>query len=279
MEDLKKSDIVAEAFEKTREIRESSQNKVKRLIEHSAAAISITVVLLTVILYAFNKGYYRVYNIPIEIIPLDLKSYLPLAVQLCGVMIYVLYYIIALLKEKLISQKHGRLIRMLYGWIILSYIFTHNNLQNAIGNVAYLVLPALIPAIIEIIIYLINRPRKDKVVDKTVHRIILEDSTRDILLYELFVKYGLFVPVLAVLIASPLGKIKATANLSYQTCVIDEELYAVIVDLDDMVLVENAEEEGNVLSIKTTSYRYIPKENLVLTYQEYEDVDIIQEQT
>lgn len=227
MEDLKKSDIVAEAFEKTREIRESNQNKVKRLIEHSAAAISITVVLLTVILYAFNKGYYRVYNIPIEIIPLDLKSYLPLAVQLCGIMIYILYYIITLIKDKLISQKHGRLIRMLYGWVILSYIFTQNNLQNAIGNVAYLVLPALIPAIIEILINLINRPRKDNVVDKTVRRIVLEDSTRDILLYELFVKYGLFVPVLAVLIASLLGKIKATANLSYQTFVVDEELYAV----------------------------------------------------
>lgn len=277
MEDLKKSDIVTEAFEKTRELRKSDHNRVKRLIEHSAAVFSIAIVLLTVILYAFNVSYYRAYNIPANIIPLNLKNYLPFVLQISFVLVYILYYIITLKKDYIVKRKSNNYLRIFYGWVILTIIFSYNDFQNVVGVAGFIIIPIIVPIIIEWLISLYDKPKIDRSIDKARYKASLEDNISGILLFDYYFKCGLFFLLVAVFLASLFGWMKAKSNYSYQTCIVDEELYAVIADLDDMVLVENAKTEGNVLSIKATSYRYIPKENLVLMYQEYVDVDIIQE--
>ena len=278
MEELKESDIIAEAFEKTQELRKSDHSKVKQLIEHSVAIISIAVVLLTVVLYAFNDSYYRIYNIPASIIPINLKDYLPFVLQISFVLVYILYYIITLKKDYIIKRKSSNFLRIFYGWVILTLIFDYNDFQNVVGITGILIIPVIVPIIIECLISLYSRQKSDRSVDRTGYKTSLEDNISSILLFDSYFKYGLFFIIMAILLASLFGWMKAKSNYSYQTCIVDSELYVVIADLDGMVLVENASAENNVLSIKTASYRYIPKDDLVLTYQEYEHVNIIKQQ-
>ena len=89
-----------------------------------------------------------------------------------------------------------------------------------------------------------------------------------------YIKYGIFLVVLPVAFGPLLGEFSAKAEREYQTCVVQDTTYAVVVDYSDRVLVQQATEENGVLTIDTSRYFYFDKNDLILRYSKYEGVTI-----
>lgn len=66
----------------------------------------------------------------------------------------------------------------------------------------------------------------------------------------------------------------ARSNHYYRTLAYEDNLYAVIVEYSDEVLVESIEINDDTLTIDTSEYRYLSKDGLVFSYNEYDDVII-----
>ena len=88
MKEISKEEIIQEALDKTKFEEEKIKENSKYLIENLAIIFSISTVFIFLVLYSFNKGYYRAYNIAESCITVDLTDFLPVALQLCGVYIY-----------------------------------------------------------------------------------------------------------------------------------------------------------------------------------------------
>ena len=119
MPEVTRNDVIHEAIEKVQPTKAKANEQRKKLLEHTGAIISISIVVLTLALYAYNKGYCSVYNLPPECMPLNVTSYLPLAARLCSTMIYLLWYISSLKTSKLLNKNRFSFIRILYGEFII----------------------------------------------------------------------------------------------------------------------------------------------------------------
>lgn len=73
------------------------------------------------------------------------------------------------------------------------------------------------------------------------------------------------------------GEISSLARRDYQTYTSDGKTYAVIVDLDDEVISQRAEIQGNVLNIAVNEYTYHSKEGKSFTYTKYSEIGFITE--
>ena len=66
----------------------------------------------------------------------------------------------------------------------------------------------------------------------------------------------------------------ARSNHYYRTLAYGDNIYAVIVEYSDEVLVQSVDIYDNTLTIDTSEYRYLSKDGLVFSYNEYDDVII-----
>lgn len=254
---------------------EHDQQKTRKVIlENAAAIISVLVVGLSLVLYAYNGGYCKVFNLPVEVLPLEIDQYLPVAVQLVGVSVYILYYISLVKTERLLEKRRFSLLRIMYGYLIIGNIFTANHFDNIIGKWWSLAIYFGIPFLIELLLYRMKKPSKNKEVSDMEKRMLTEDFVFNRIFYSYYVQCGIFIVAIALIFAPLIGKTSAKANLNYQLCEIDNQLYAVIVDYDSTVLVQKAKEIKDKLVINNESYEYVQKEDLELVYCEYEKVII-----
>ena len=67
MAELTKGEIFREAQEKIKPITKEVEGRKKKLVENAAVIISFSVIALSIILYAFNTGYCKVFNLPTEV--------------------------------------------------------------------------------------------------------------------------------------------------------------------------------------------------------------------
>lgn len=279
MSNLTKQDVVIEAIEKTRGIRETEQKNTKKAFENIAAIISILAIFLSIVLYAYNSGYCKVFNLPAHCVPIDLKRYLPFAINMIGLLLYVLYYITLYKADKVLEKNRINIMRIFYGVLIVLTFINYNLICNVIGTIWTFIISFTLPFIIELLLYFLKRPKKNKLVSKEERKPLLEGSIYDVLFYNSYIKSGTFILILAVMLASPFGQLKAKAANQYQTFSYNDTLYAVIVDYDDKVLVQEIIETEKTLTIKTDYYLYIPKDTVTFSYNKYDDVIIISTST
>lgn len=102
----------------------------------------------------------------------------------------------------------------------------------------------------------------------------MEDTVQDSIFAAYYIKYGIFAIALPFVVAPMMGQFSANAQREYQTCVVNDMTYAVVVDYEDKVLVQQAIEQGEMLQIDTSSFTYFDKKNIVLRYKEYTSVSI-----
>ena len=258
-------------------IEEKSKQRRKTLLENAAAIISVFAIFLTVILFAYNKGFSSVFNVPVRCMPLDLKSYIPVAFIVGGILTTAFYY--SALSKTEIALKKVRVnpIRILYGFIILQYFLIVIHFDYYLGKIWSLLAPALISLAIELILFLLRRPKKTKNISKAEYKIRVEDYIFDRVFFFQFVKTGLWVAVLAIILAPFIGKISAKANTDYEICEYNGGHYSVIVDYGERVLAQKSLEKDNTLIICTDEYTYIPKDGIVFVFKHYDSVKIVAE--
>ena len=112
MEKITKQDLVQEVLEKTRLEEDKIIKNSKYFIENLAVIFSVTTVFIILTLYSYNRGYYRGYAIAESCITVDLKDFLPAALQLCGVYLYIVFYLVQLKKEQILKHRRFNLLRI-----------------------------------------------------------------------------------------------------------------------------------------------------------------------
>lgn len=274
MADLTKGDVFREAEEKIKPITNEVENRKKKLFENAAVIISFSVIALSIILYAFNTGYCKVFNLPTEVMSLDMTRLQPLAFQILSIATFILLYISSLKADRALKRNRFNLVRIIWGVFIVSHFFSVNNVPSVIGKWWNLLLIYLIPIVVEVMIYWAKKPKKATKVTEAEHQIVLEDTVQDSIFATYYIKCGIFAIVLPFIIAPMLGEFSSNAEREYQTCVVDNATYAVVVDYEDKVLVQQAKEQGEVLQIDTSSFTYFDKKDIVLRYKEYISVSI-----
>jgi len=118
-----KSKAVLEARDKTKEYEEKKNKAVGEMIKNAAAVLSVLAVVFLIILYAYYRGYYSVFNIPANYFNLDLRNYLPVAIQMCGLFIYFVHYYATIKTDKILKKRRINFLRVFLGiFIDLIYI-------------------------------------------------------------------------------------------------------------------------------------------------------------
>lgn len=275
MPEVTRNDVIHEAIEKVQPTKDKANEQRKKLLEHTGAIISISIVVLTLALYAYNKGYCSVYNLPPECMPLNITSYLPLALQLCCITIYLLTYISSLKTTKILNKNRISLIRILYGWFIIHTLF--NNIQTFVGGPWFLLIALAIPIVVEILFVLKKRQHKNrnKRITPIEYNIMLDNMIETSIFNTYYIGYGLCVLVLVVVLAPTFGEINARTLREYQSFIYEKEQYVVIIDYSDRMLAQRVRVEQNTLYIDASEYCYLSKENIHFVYNVYDDVIII----
>lgn len=274
MADLTKGEIFREAQERIKPITNEVEDRKKKLVENAAAIISFSVIALSIILYAFNTGYCKVFHLPTEAMSLDMTRLLPLVFQILSIATFILLYISSLKADRALKRSRFNFVRIIWGAFIVSHFFSVNNVPSVIGKWWNLLLTYLIPVLVETMIYWAKKPKKATKVTEAEHQTVLEDTVQDSIFATYYIKCGIFAIALPFIVAPMLGEFSANAEREYQTCVINDVTYAVVVDYEDKVLVQQAIEQDETLQIDTSSFTYFDKKDIVLQYKEYTSVSI-----
>ena len=275
MPEVTRSDVIHEAIEKVKPTKDKANEQRKRLIEHTGAIISISIVVLSLALYSYNTGYCSVFRLPPECMPLNVTSYLPLAIQLCSLTIYILAYFSSLKTTQILNKIRIHYIRILYGWFIILTLF--NSLRTLIGGLWFLFISLAIPIIVEILFVLKKTRQKDRnrKVTSIEYNIMLEDMIKNSIFNTYYMGYGLCLLALIVVLAPAFGKINAHALRKYQSFTYEKVQYVVIIDYSDRILAQRARIDQNTLYIDASEYCYLSEENIHFIYNTYDDVIII----
>lgn len=263
------------AIDTTTRIEEHYKQQRKKLLENAAEIISFFAIFLTIILFAYNKGYSSVFNIPTRCIPLNLKSYVPVAYIVCSMSIYAFLYSAEFRKDLALNKNRINPMRILYGTHILYYTFYEINIYYYLGMIWSCLISIIISVIIELVVFLLRRPRKENKTSKAEFNLMVEDFIFNRVFFFLFYKTGIWIIVFPVILTPFIGEFSAKINTKYETCVYESEQYSVVVDYGERVLVQKALVEDNTLTIYTDTYTFIPRDGTVFVFNHYDSVDIV----
>lgn len=274
MPEFTKREIFAEAREKIAPITTEVEHRKKKIIENAAVLISFSIISLSIILYAFNSGFCKVFNLPPEVMSLDMTRMIPLAIQILSIATCGLLYFSSVKADRALQKNRIDFVRIIWGAFIISSFFSMNKVPEVIGKWWDLALICLIPIAMEVLQYFYRKPKKERIVTEAEHDFVLEDTIRDSIFATYYIKYGLYLILLPLIVAPYCGEFSAKAEREYQTCIVQDTTYAVIVDYSDKVLAQKATVEANLLSIDTTSYIYFDKNEIALQYSKFDSVKI-----
>lgn len=269
MAELTRSDVYQEARERVTNFRNEIEGKKKSFFQHAAVYFSISVVGLTIFLYGFNDGLCRFYNLPSSVMPLDIKRLVPFAFDAAGTVLYILYIVSSYKTDRILGKNRINLLRVFWGAAAISYFFLKYSGSN---KTLEMVLAYSIPLLIEVLLFFARKPRKDEKVSNAEYQIVLEDTIETSVFSTLYFQCRVFLFLIPVILSSFLGGYTAKAELEYQTCSVQDTLYAVILDYSDTVLVQPATVQNNVLTIDTSSYTYLKKTDISLRYNKFDSV-------
>ena len=274
MADVTRNEIIDEVLEKLKPIKKDASERGKKFFENLAVITSLAVIYLSILLFEYNTGYCKAFNLPSECMAIDMKMLIPFAAQIGMNIVGILFYLSSLKTDKALGKYHFSITRLCWGEIVLITFVSKNQLINVIGYWGSLLITYSIPLLLELMFYLRQKPRKNKVVAEKDHDDVLELTLRDAIFHDYYIKRGLVFLVLPLAFASSIGKLAACSNHYYRTIVFEDTQYAVIIEYSDEVLVQSAEIENDTLTIDTNEYRYLSKDGLVFSYKEYDDVII-----
>ena len=266
MADSTIKDATSDAQEIVEPFVQTHTNRVKNLINNAATVISGFAIVLTILLFAYNQGYSSVYHLPAKVIPVKLETYLSLAVNMAMLLTYGFFYIADKSSDRLLANGKFNFRAVICGAIVSLTLLNNYYFNRVVGSIACIAISIIVPIIIELILLFKykkkcndkpNDPKMKTNKEKT-EKVKKEEFVWNRIFYILYVKNGLFVLAVCILLAPVVGMISARANPNYQTCKYDSKTYAIIVEYEDSVLVQEADVCDNTITILTNSYRYLP---------------------
>ena len=274
-----RKDARNEAVEILRPFIAKQRDNHGKLLSHAGTIISVFIVVASIILFNYNLGYSRTYNLPVDIMSISMTNLLPLAAQICGGGILIITYIRHLLSDRLLGKNRYSIMRLFYGFLFFLCLITANQFQEVLGIILTIILPLVVSAFIELIVYMYGRNRKgtkkdDVVIDKSSHDFLVEEYVFS----SVFPGYRnsiIAAVIIAVIIfASSFGSLSANAKREYSVFEFEKEPYAVIIDYNDKVLAQKVLISGTTIEIDTNTYCYYPKENIEFALVKFDDIKI-----
>lgn len=239
------------------------ENKTRKKLTGSFAIITTIVTIVAyVVLYSYKVGYCGVFNIPSECVRVDLRDYLPALVQLSGISMYVIWYVLYIKTDIAFRRAKFNLVRVSYGFLIIYLLFSMNGLLKNMPSYRVLLIVSSIAFSIEIVIYFFLKFKGFKDVKKENEKIAIENAIYDLLLYNTVIRNGVLFMLFAVIIASLTGRVLARNTTSFQTFSKDDKEFAVIVDYGEKVVVQEVQIDDDQIAILTRNYSYLSKEDI-----------------
>lgn len=276
MDDLTKYDAYAEAKKEVEPINEQRKIKSTKILEHTGTIITASIIVLSMILFAYNQGFCSVYKIPIYAMSLDITSLLPIAVQLFGILLYLLLYVSSIITDNITHENRYNVIRVILGFAICLYIITQNRFLVSRGWI--IILFALsVPALLELCLILFRKIKNRIGKNRKICQEEYMEKKREYILFSIVPHNAkLTIGIVAVFIAFSMlaGVLVATLKQEYQVFSNDDKTYVVIIDNNDKVLVQKATISDESLIIDTNNYYYFSKEGIEFSYVNFKKVEI-----
>ena len=280
-----KEEVAREAMRVVKNTEEKHKKKIEWLIENYALVLTYLTIGLLSTLYSFKLGYLRVFNIPGEYISVSLYEYIPLAIQIFGVYIYITMYIALFKTDETLNRFVYNPLRAMYGGFVLLSL-SISNFGSLAPEWVYWIISMALSFAFEFLVYRlrnINNPKqkksnkKKKLIDEYRAEMYFEDKLVDYYRGKYYVKCWIGIIIIAVLFSPFLGRLKANANRDFQIFTIENQEYAVIIDRGEYVIAEEATIESCKLHVNNEKYLYLNKEGLTFRFMNFEEVYIGEE--
>lgn len=268
---------IKEAVEKIQPEREKQEKTTNKIIENIGTIVTVSIIALSMILFAFDKGFCGVYKIPNSFISLDITRFLPITVQMMGILAFIFMYISSVKTDIVQERIKFRVFRVFILEFALLLLLFQNNM--------FFVLPwwillwlVLGPLLIELGLVEYCKTKTKKSEDIELDKKTYENETRRIILHSIFPQYSmkmlLFISAFVVIISPFFGMAKAFFTRDYQVFVDNNQQYAVIVDNSDIVLAQKVDVDNGTLVIDISDYYYFAKDSRKFVYSRYDNVKL-----
>lgn len=260
--------------------REEQKEKHGRLLSHAGTIISVFVVVASIVLFNYNLGYSHAYNLPVDVMSISMTNLLPLAAQICGGGILIIAYIRHILTDRLLGRYKYSIMRLFYGFVFFLNLITANQFQAELGAFT-VILPLVVSAFLELLVYLYGRNKNgrgkdDKVIDKFSHDFLVEEYVFSSVFPGYRNSIIVSIVLIIILFSSTFGSLSANAKREYAVFCYENVTYAVIIDYNDKVLAQKAGLNDNDLEINTNTYYFFSKENMIFDYVKFDKVNILE---
>lgn len=259
--------------------REEQRDRHGKLLTHAGTIISVFVVVASIILFNYNLGYSRTYNLPVNSMSISMTNLLPLAAQICGGGILIITYIRHLLSDRLLGKTKYSIMRLFYGFLFCLCLIVANQFQTILGRFFSIIISLAVSAFVELCVYLYGRKiygsKKDNVaIDKLTYDFLVEEYVFSSAFPGYRNSIIAAIIIAAIMLASSFGLLSAKAKREYSVFDYENESYAVIIDYNDKVLAQKILLSDDSMEIDTNTYYYYQKENIEFALVKFEDVKI-----
>lgn len=277
MSDYTKIDALKEAIKDLNPVKEKQKKQRKTIFENFGIIVTLSVIVLSMVLFAYDKGYCETYNLPSLVFSFDVTRFIPIGAQFISILIYLFIYISSVLTDKITKHKKFSIIRVLLGSSICSWFILMNHYIYALGLWCILIM-VLLPILFELALLFFWKITDVRIENTKINEDDFEYEKRDIIRNSVFPEYSLkmiaSIISLIVIFSPIIGKFNAVTQREYQVFVDNNQAYAVIVDYSDKVLAQKAKINKDFLTIETSDYSYFLKENVKYVWVRFKDVKI-----
>lgn len=259
--------------------REEQKEKHGRLLSHAGTIISVFVVVASIVLFNYNLGYSRAYNLPVDVMSVSMTNLLPLATQICGGGLLIIAYIRHLLTDRLLGRYKYSIMRLFYGFVFCLNLIVANQFQAVLGIFFSFALSLIVSSFVELCVYfrgrnLSGKKKNDKVIDKFSHDFLVEEYVFS----SVFPGYRngiiIFVVLIILILSSSFGSLSANAKREYAVFEYQNESYAVIIDYTDKSLAQKAVFDEKSIEVDTNTFYYFDKSSMKLAYVKFDKATI-----
>lgn len=263
-------DAYREAEKHAKPIIDDFETKKSNFWKNAAIILTLLSIYLMALLYAYDRGFYAVYKIPVNYTNVDIRRFLPLLVSGLGVSVYVGYYVGSIKFDRMYKMNTYKFFRVLWGSSILMTI-----LSQYIKNVVLcIVLSVGIPTIIEVFFYLSKKIHiKEEELTPATYKMKVEDYVADRLLF--FYMKPVVAGMIILIIAAPFcGQYIAMHKTKYETLKINNRDYVIVATVGDNAYIEAVEVKDECAIIHTDEYMRITINDHTIKIADYKNVDI-----
>ena len=255
-----------DSYEKSREILNEEKTKytekMRLLFTNWTGIVSVSVVILSYLLYTYKYGICNIFHLPINAVSIRITEYVPVVVFFFGTVLYVIDCMVALRLQHKEEKTPFSLFRIFLGASMI-YLVLYLILNDNSNNLFCLFLISIVPPlVIEFLIRSKSLLHVKEKVEKIFNRHWQTEEAEEKLFYKYYIRPGLICITIVILLTPFFSQIITKSKKVYEICTIDKKDYAVVLNKADDVVVQPAVIEADSLTIYTDSYRFVSRTDI-----------------